>query len=184
MRYPRARRSRTPSDTAKLVRRLELNAHQACARTETSRRSGLTDGEQRLDGTALVHGRVGVGDVVEVGGVVDDDAGVDVVGENVPEQFADVLAGRRNAALDAGRCTRTDARRSSVKSGVSVHLLAVRVRYSPTEPVPVPALRAARARARVQRRLRDGLHSFPLRRGQTTYCWRTQSAPLQSSSRY
>src|SRR4051794_8125728 len=43
--------------------------------------SRLADGQQGLDGAALVHGGVGLGDVVEVGGVVEDEAGVDLAGE-------------------------------------------------------------------------------------------------------
>ena len=39
--------------------------------------SDRTDPHERLDGAALVHGGVGVGDAVEVGLVVEDEAGVD-----------------------------------------------------------------------------------------------------------
>jgi len=45
----------------------------------------MGDGQEGLDRTTLVHGGVGVGDVVEVGGVVEHEAGVDASGENVVE---------------------------------------------------------------------------------------------------
>src|SRR6476660_3627639 len=61
----------------------------------------LADDEQRLDGPALVHGGVGVSDVVEVGRVVEDKTGVDASGEDVVEQLGDVPACGRDAALDA-----------------------------------------------------------------------------------
>ena len=45
----------------------------------------LGDGQEGLDRTTLVHSGVGVGDVVEVGGVVEHEAGVDASGEDVVE---------------------------------------------------------------------------------------------------
>src|SRR6476620_1733605 len=63
--------------------------------------SGLADGEQGLDGAAFVHGRVRVGDAVEAGAVVEDEARVEVACKDVLEQLGDVLTRGRNTALDA-----------------------------------------------------------------------------------
>src|SRR6476661_79309 len=63
--------------------------------------SGLADGEQGLDGAAFVPGPVGVGDVVEVGAVVEDEARVEVACKDVLEQLGNVPTRGRNTALDA-----------------------------------------------------------------------------------
>ena len=65
------------------------------------------DPDERLDGAAFVHRRVGVGDAVEVGLVVEDEAGVDGAVEDVVEQLGDVDAGRVRGRRASRRCGRT-----------------------------------------------------------------------------
>src|SRR3954464_10656847 len=58
----------------------------------------FADLDERLDGAALVHGRVGVGDVVEVGRQVKDLPRVDLAVQHGLEQLRLVVPGRRRAA--------------------------------------------------------------------------------------
>ena len=54
--------------------------------------------DQRLDGTSVIHGLVGIGDVIEVGLVVEDPTRIDRSGEHVDKEIRDVDPGRSGPA--------------------------------------------------------------------------------------
>src|SRR5438552_14650876 len=60
--------------------------------------SDRPDPNERLDRPALVHGRIGFGDPLEVGLEVEDPAGIDAALEDIGEQVRDVRANRGGAA--------------------------------------------------------------------------------------
>ena len=70
------------------------------ARLTVRRRRWLerADPDDRFDSSPFVHGRVGVGDVVQVGLVVEQTAGVNGAVKHVGEQLGDVDAGWGDAA--------------------------------------------------------------------------------------
>ncbi len=63
--------------------------------------SEVTDAEETLDCASLVHRRVGLADLLEVGLEVEHPAGVDAACEDVFEQFVNVLACWGDSAADA-----------------------------------------------------------------------------------
>ena len=109
----RRRRGRPTSSctgAASRPRRREASSSSVASPTRRSSsslqaRSQRTHPDQRLDGAALVHRRVGVGDVVEVGLVVEDQAGVDAC-----------RRARRRAARGC-RCGPARGRRASRRCG-------------------------------------------------------------------
>src|SRR4051794_6813071 len=66
-----------------------------------SGRSQRTDADERLDGAPFVHGGVRLGGAVEVGLVVEHEAGIDRSGEDVVEELGDVDASRGRTAAPA-----------------------------------------------------------------------------------